>query len=159
MYIKKSAPEDKRVARRTCSALRRGLAFPPHVVLIIVIEFAILVSLPVVVSGIVVVFIIIILVHVVLRPTSTCAAAAARFLSRGRRHGVVPRCAADRRTGVAYAVWAEPLAVWNCGEGGIEARVVVRVIALRFYFYFSSVRASSSPLPRTLSHASGSPLS
>ena len=32
---------------------------------------------------------------------------------------------------MTYAVRAEPLAVWNCCQGRSEARVVIRLIALR----------------------------
>jgi hypothetical protein len=107
--------------RRTCTALRRRLTFPPDVVLIVLIKLTILIAITIVVAVIVAVILIVLL------PSTHW-----RLLTRGR-HGlrrVVP-CAADGRTGVAYAVRTEPLAVWDSGEGRAEARMVVRVIALQ----------------------------
>ena len=119
---------EKKNKERTCSALRWRLAFPPDVVLIVLIKFAILLS-----DAVVIVLrlpVLILVLEVVLLPSTR-----ARLLARGRhgRHRVVPRAAAaaDRRAGVADAGWAKPLAVWDGGEGWAEARMVVRVVALR----------------------------
>ena len=115
--------------RRTCSALRWRLAFPPDVVLIVlVIEITIVISVAVVV----VVRIPVLPLDVVLVPS-----AAARLLARGRHGGrrVVPcglqGIAADWCAGRADAVRTKPLAVWDRGEGWAEARVVVRFVALQ----------------------------
>ena len=110
--------------KRTCSALRRRLTFPPNVIIVIVlIKLTILILITITIL-VVVLFLSII---VLLLPNSTYSS---RLLARGRRHGLRRATATDGRTGVAYAVWTEPLAVWDGGEGRIEARMVVRVIAL-----------------------------
>lgn len=87
------------------------------------IKVAIVISLSVVV-------VVIVIIDVVLLPSAD-----ARLLARGRHGGwrVVPRSgtAADRRAGVADAVRAKPLAFRDGGEGWVEARVVVGVVALR----------------------------
>jgi len=113
--------------RRTRCALRGRLAFPPYV-LIVDIDIVV-----------VVLFSVIIIVFVVLAPAAVVIAlhprggVASRFLSRRRRRcGRHPcRCVADGCAWMAYAIRAEPLAVWDVCQGRREARVVIRFIALR----------------------------
>ena len=115
--------------RRTCCALRGRLAFPPYVLIVDIDIVVVLLSSSIIITVVVVVVIFVVFVVIALYPRGDVAS---RSFSRRCCccccccYGDVP----DGCTWMAYAIRAEPLAVWDGCQGRREARVVIRFIAL-----------------------------
>jgi hypothetical protein len=101
---------------RTCCALRRRLAFPPYVLIVVVVHFPVL--------------IVFVAIAIVLHRRGW----ASSFLPRRRRRRCSRHpfcCVTDGCTWMTDTVGAEPFAVWDGCQGRREARVMIWFIALR----------------------------